>query len=204
MNDTDSNVRLISQYSLRIGFSLLTSPIEVLRNFFNNHQVRKEIDQYKSVFGKNFKSKEALILSGKQENDHAITQITMYQSKKELKMLKDMCMKRGIDIYIEQRPKHMEDIFDRYKNKMILTEKEKDYLNAFTIEVNGQKELVKDGSIIQFKVKDLDLMDITTKDLEYELNTIEKRKNRASARRKQNSEKSHEHSRAKEFHIIDK
>lgn len=176
---------------IKIGFDVTKSIAEVLSLFFNEEIRSKGIKEYKDYFGKEFENKEQMILSAKAEGIHDFSNITVSDQNNQIKLLKKYCKQRGVDILLETRPDDMQQIYDRYMQggEKALTPKELDYFNAFTIKKGEEIILMDSGAIVQFKSKDIGLMEDIVKDMEQYVKDINKRKEKASTKATEVKEK---------------
>lgn len=176
---------------IKIGFDVTKSIAEVLSLFFREEIRGKGIKEYKDYFGKEFESKEQMILSAKAQGIKDFSNITISDQNNQIKLLKKYCKQRGVDILLETRPKNMQEIYDRYMQNgdKSLTTKELDYFKAFTIKKDDNIILMDSGAIVQFKSKDIDLMEDIVKDLEQYVKDINERKQQATIKVSEAKEK---------------
>lgn len=166
--------------AIRIGFSAAYGVISALSDFMEKYYRHSESKDLKGIKGDVYKSKDAFILNAKKEKETNFGTITVNDQKEQLKEVKKLCKNRGVDIWIQSRPKNMEQIYDNYIADEHLTSKEMDYLKAFTIKNDdGSLRLIDDGAMVQFKAGDIEIMDDITKEVEQKFTDIARRKNRA-------------------------
>lgn len=178
----EQDAKRISKEFVKIGFDVSKSIIDVLAIFLNDTRTGRGTGKYKEHFGTQYKSKEEMILHAKAEGIKDFSNITISDQNHEIKLLEKYCKLRGVDILIEKRPKNMEEIYQRFLSdgQSSLTAKEMDYFNAFTIKKGEDIILMESGAIIQFKSKDITLMEDIVKDVEHQSHSIKERKEKAS------------------------
>lgn len=180
MAGMEEEVKHYGQGAIRIGFSAVYGVVSALSDFMENFYRHRESKDLKGMKGEVYRSKDAFILNAKKEKETSFSAITVNDQKEQLKEVMKLCKNRGVDIWIQSRPKNMDEIYANYMAGDQLTGKEKDYLKAFTIKnEDGSLRLIDDGAMIQFKAGDIEIMDDITKEVEQKFTDISRRKNRA-------------------------
>ena len=101
-------------------------------------------------------------------------------SNSELRIFERLCRDYGVDMCYLKRPDNLEELFERSQRGEQLSKTQQDILNAFTVtDINGNKILKNDASLIIFNTLDLDVMDRILDRLEEKTMNIARRKQRA-------------------------
>lgn len=184
----------------RIFFDFIPSFIEEIKHGIDYSKSIKEGQQYRSEQGKEFKSEKNLVLDAKQRNKSKTAEIksTVVKSgRKDLKSIVNACKKRGVDIYIREKPKNFDTLVERYNANDNLSLREQEMLQAFCdFDKEGNiTNIHGDGGVIMFKAQDLQQVEEAIKDVDQKTLNIQRRKQRAKERfnknYKQRDAKSH-------------
>jgi len=204
MSNIETDVNSLLQGFIRIGFDTSSSVINALSSFFDSYRSNKQKQELEDYQGKIFTDKDAFTLENKKDGNQQVAEITVPEQNKEIKLLKKLAKARGVDIYLEKRPKNLENLFQTYRTyypkdleRSGLTAKEIDLVKAFTIVDKTGLSLKNHGMIVQFKSSDLDIMNEITKELEQSRVDIHRRMLEAENRKQDKQEKKKEKAKEK-------
>ena len=149
---------------IMVGMSATDSILEAMRRFsysFKNADLNKAdgiLKTYKEYEGKHFTNESKFIRYNRMKRSQELTHISV--SNSELRIFERLCRDYGVDMCYLKRPDNLEELFERSQRGEQLSKTQQDILNAFTVtDINGNKILKNDASLIIFNTLDLDVMD---------------------------------------------
>lgn len=167
-----------------VGMNVTDSILEAMRRFsysFKNADLNKAdgiFKTYKEYEGKHFTNESKFIRYNRMKRSQELTHISV--SNSELRIFERLCRDYGVDMCYLKRPDNLEVLFERSQRGEQLSKTQQDILNAFTVtDINGNKILKNDASLIIFNTLDLDVMDRILDRLEEKTMNIARRKQRA-------------------------
>ncbi len=182
---------------VRLFFDLSLDFIDQLRYGLNNLRELSQTRKYKELRGKEFGNKDLFIMHSRTKYSEINLQKQIIKSEnkksndKQMKILKQLCKKRGVDIYLEKCPKNIDELVDKYNNGALLSIKEQEYVDAFT-DKDKDGNIIKvyhEGGVLMFNAQDINLMSDIVKDVEQKTMNIQKRKIKAKEKVKKVNEK---------------
>ena len=171
---------------VRLFFDLSLDFIDQLRYGLNNLRELSQTRKYKELRGKEFGNKDLFIMHSRTKYSE-----NKKSNDKQMKILKQLCKKRGVDIYLEKCPKNIDELVDKYNNGALLSIKEQEYVDAFT-DKDKDGNIIKvyhEGGVLMFNAQDINLMSDIVKDVEQKTMNIQKRKIKAKEKAKKVNEK---------------
>jgi hypothetical protein len=189
---------------IMVGMSATDSILEAMRRFsysFKNADLNKAdgiLKTYKEYEGKHFTNESKFIRYNRMKRSQDLTHISV--SNSELRIFERLCRDYGVDMCYLKRPDNLEELFERSQRGEQLSKTQQDILNAFTVtDLNGNKILKDDASLIIFNTLDLDIMDRILDRLEEKTMNIARRKQRAQdfLNRMKKDHKEHDHQKDK-------
>ena len=182
MNDEQLIKGTLSTF-YRIFFNFVP---EVVRDLKNGIEYAKETTQnrsYKEAKGREFSSESTFVLDAKARTGRTpeIKSTVVKSGRKDLKEIIKACKKRGVDVYVREKPKNCDELVARYNAKENLSIREKEMLDAFCnydkdgsiINIHG------DGGVLMFKAEDIQQVEEAIKDVDQKTLNIQRRKQMA-------------------------
>lgn len=186
MNDEQIIKSTVSVF-FRLFFNYVPSLMEDLKHGIDYVKSTKEKHSYKDERGKRFKSEEGFVLDAKARNNGHNAEMkttTVKSGRKDLKELVKSCKKRGVDVYIREKPKDFDSLVERYNANDNLSIREKEMLDAFCdFDKDGIiTNIHGDGGVLMFKAEDIQQVEEAIKDIDQKSLNIQRRKQKAKER----------------------
>lgn len=180
----DDEARQLSGQFIRMFFDLSFDIIDQIKYKIENTYDALETSKYKELKGKNYKNKNEMILNSRMKyqqikmQEQVIRNNDKKLNRNQIKILKQLCERRGVDIYIEKCPDNLDQLVDNYKKGISLSLKEEHFLKAFTDRDDDGNitNVYHEGGVLMFNAQDINLMEDIIRDVEQKSLNIQKRK----------------------------
>lgn len=186
MNDEQIIKSTVSVF-YRLFFNYVPSLMADLKHGIDYAKSTKEKHSYKNEKGKKFKNEEAFVLDAKARNNGHNVEMkttTVKSGRKDLKEIIKACKKRGVDVYVREKPKDFDLLVNRYNANDNLSIREKEMLDAFCDFDNDGNitNIHDDGGVLMFKAEDIQQVEEAIKDVDQKSLNIQRRKQKAKER----------------------
>lgn len=187
-------IKETTSFFFRIFFNFGPAFISDLNKGINVVKDKKENHALRSVKGRRYTSEENFVLDAKARNGGRTAEMktTVVKSgRKDLKELVKACKKRGVDIYIREKPDNFNELVERYKSNDNLSIREKEMLDAFC-DYDKDGNIINvhdDGGVVMFKSEDIQQVEEAVKDVDQKALNIQRRKQKAKVQFKTQNER---------------